>query len=125
MNRQFGFSDSYGTWTCTECGHMSGTTEQDIYESQEDYEYQKSVNEGSGFWGSIIKGVISGIGEISSDDEDTSDDDYTSSYSTIVNSTDESSISIFSKLSLMQSNKKLRNSSKKTLKAFLFTRRTY
>ena len=124
MNIQFGFSDSYGTWTCTECGHVNGTTEQDIYESQEDYEYQKSVNEGSGFFGSIIKGVISALGEISSDDEDTSDDDYTSSYSTIVNSTDKSSTSIFSKSSLMQFNKKEeRDLQKKRLKAFLFNKK--
>lgn len=130
MNSQYGFSDSYETWTCTECGHVNGTTEQDVYESQEDYEYQKSVNEESGFWGAIIKGVISGIGEMSSDDEDTSDDedisddDYTSSYSTKANSTNESSTFIFSNSTLMQSNKNVEKVlRKKRLKAFLFNKK--
>lgn len=38
LNRQPGFSDSYDSWTCTECGHSNGTTEDDIYDSREDYE---------------------------------------------------------------------------------------
>lgn len=123
MNRQYGFSDSYGTWTCTECGHVNGTTEEDIYESQEDYENQKSVNEWSGFFTSIVKGVISGIGEISSDDKDTADD-YTSSDYTKANSTDESSASIFSEKSLMQSHKKADRALRiKRLKAFFFSKK--
>ena len=32
LNRQFGFSDSDGTWTCTNCGHINGITEEDIIE---------------------------------------------------------------------------------------------
>ena len=30
LNRQSGFSDSYGSWQCTNCGHINGTTEDDI-----------------------------------------------------------------------------------------------
>lgn len=30
LNRQYGFSDSYGSWTCTDCGHNNRTTEDDI-----------------------------------------------------------------------------------------------
>lgn len=30
LNRQYGFSDSYGSWTCTECGHTNGITADDI-----------------------------------------------------------------------------------------------
>lgn len=41
LNRQEGFSDSYESWTCTECGHTNGTTEDDIYDSKDDYERQQ------------------------------------------------------------------------------------
>ena len=30
LNRQDGFTDSYGSWRCTECGYVNGTTEDDI-----------------------------------------------------------------------------------------------
>lgn len=38
LNRQSGFSDSCGTWRCRECGFVNGITEDDIYESEEDYQ---------------------------------------------------------------------------------------
>lgn len=44
LNRQSGFSDSCGTWTCTECGHTNGITEDDIYDSKEDYQYYKTTS---------------------------------------------------------------------------------
>lgn len=37
LNRQSGFSDGCGSWTCTECGYNNGTTEDDIFDSEESY----------------------------------------------------------------------------------------
>ena len=68
LNKQSGFSDDYGTWTCTECGHTNGTTEDDIYESEEDYQYQKTVNATADFISSVVTGIISGIADGSSED---------------------------------------------------------
>lgn len=38
LNRQCGFSDSYGSWTCTECGHHNRISEDDIV-SEEQIEF--------------------------------------------------------------------------------------
>ena len=75
LNRQSGFSDSYGTWTCTECGHTNGTTEDDIYESEEDYQYHKTVDAAVDFIGSVVSGIMSGIANASSEDDDEEDED--------------------------------------------------
>ena len=75
LNQQSGFSDSYGTWTCTECGHTNGTTEDDIYESEEDYQYHKTVDAAVDFIGSVVSGIISGIANASSEDNDEEDDE--------------------------------------------------
>ena len=37
LNRQLGFSDSCGSWTCTECYHTNPINEDEIYESEDDY----------------------------------------------------------------------------------------
>ena len=76
LNKQSGFSDGYGTWTCTECGHTNGTTEDDIYESEEDYQYQKTVNATADFISSVVTGIISGIADGSSEDDEDEDLDY-------------------------------------------------
>lgn len=34
LNKQYGFSDSYGTWTCTECGHTNGISEDEIIDGK-------------------------------------------------------------------------------------------
>lgn len=44
LNRQDGFSDSYGSWICTECGYANSITEDDIYDSEEDYLNHKNSN---------------------------------------------------------------------------------
>lgn len=80
LNRQSGFSDSYGTWTCTECGHTNGTTEDDIYESEEDYQYHKTVDAAVDFIGSVVSGIISGIANASSEDDDEEADEDEDSY---------------------------------------------
>ena len=85
LNKQSGFSDIYGSWTCTECYHENGTTEDDIYESKEDYEYQKTVSEWSGVVSSIFSNVFSGLGNSSNhedDEDDNSSADYTPRSST-------------------------------------------
>ncbi len=75
LNRQSGFSDSYDTWTCTECGHVNGTTEDDIYESEDDYKYQKTVDAAVDFVGSIVSGIISGVSSALSEEDDEDEDD--------------------------------------------------
>lgn len=42
LNRQDGFNDWCGTWTCTECGYENRISEDEIYESEEDYQSSKS-----------------------------------------------------------------------------------
>ena len=42
LNRQTGFSDLYDSWICTECGHSNSITDNEIYESREDYERQRN-----------------------------------------------------------------------------------
>lgn len=37
LNKQSGFSDIYDSWTCTNCYHTNGTTEDDIFDSEEAY----------------------------------------------------------------------------------------
>lgn len=41
LNKQSGFDDSLPYWDCTECGHRNEISEDQIYESQEDYENSK------------------------------------------------------------------------------------
>ena len=43
LNKQSGFSDYFETWTCTECGYINNISEDEIYESKEDY-YAKKVS---------------------------------------------------------------------------------
>lgn len=38
LNTQRGFNDSCGTWCCTKCGHENPISENEIYESAEEYE---------------------------------------------------------------------------------------
>jgi ssDNA-binding Zn-finger/Zn-ribbon topoisomerase 1 len=37
LNKQVGFSDSYGSWTCTECYHTNSINVDEIYESEDEY----------------------------------------------------------------------------------------
>ena len=41
LNKQSGFYDSCETWYCTECGHANRISEDEIYESEEDYQKSK------------------------------------------------------------------------------------
>lgn len=45
LNKQSGFSDIYSSWTCTECGHENRISEDEIYESEEDYQNSKKNDE--------------------------------------------------------------------------------
>lgn len=42
LNSQPGFSDWGDTWTCSECGHENRISEEDIYESEEEYQVSKN-----------------------------------------------------------------------------------
>lgn len=41
LNKQSGFTDSCESWRCTECGHKNRITEDEVYDSEEDYERDK------------------------------------------------------------------------------------
>ena len=41
LNKQSGFTDSCESWRCTECGHKNRITEDEVYDSEEDYECDK------------------------------------------------------------------------------------
>ena len=45
LSKQSGFYDSCGTWYCTECGHANRISEDEIYESEEDYQKSKKEYE--------------------------------------------------------------------------------
>ena len=56
LDDQIGFDPSNGTWTCTECGHINGITDDDILENEhtcpncganlkKKYDYSKYSNE--------------------------------------------------------------------------------
>lgn len=61
LSKQSGFSDDCRTWQCTECGHINDISEDEIYESRQDYESQQ----------------YEGCRESSDDDDyDDDDDDY-------------------------------------------------
>lgn len=42
LNDQPGFTDWGGSWRCTKCGHTNGTTEDDIFSSEEEYQAYRS-----------------------------------------------------------------------------------
>lgn len=42
LNKQDGFDDWCGTWICTECGHENRISEDEIYESEDDYQERRS-----------------------------------------------------------------------------------
>ncbi len=44
LNRQSGFNDWRDTWTCTECGYENCISEDQIYESEEEYLNSRSVS---------------------------------------------------------------------------------
>ena len=83
LNKQFGFSCCFDTWTCTECGFENSLSEDEIYESEEDYQIHKELQ---GFGSSILTNLFkSAIASYSSDNyenddeddcEDDDDDDY-------------------------------------------------
>lgn len=42
LNKQSGFSDYFSSWICSECGFTNTISEDEIYESEEDYERSKA-----------------------------------------------------------------------------------
>ena len=37
LNEQLGFDDNYDEWECTECGYVNSISEDNIYESEEEF----------------------------------------------------------------------------------------
>lgn len=84
LNKQSGFSDWCSTWTCTECGHTNSISEDEIYDSEADYQRQNNEDDyGGGILGALAKGFVEGMQEAVSnynsscneDDEDDEEDD--------------------------------------------------
>ena len=44
LNKQEGFDDSCGSWKCKKCGHINPINEDEIYESEEDYQNSKILH---------------------------------------------------------------------------------
>lgn len=61
LEDQFGFDPDSGHWTCTECGHTNNLSEDEIYESEEDYQNSKNDDYGGSLFGAIAKGFVDGI----------------------------------------------------------------
>ena len=45
LNKQLGFYDSCGTWYCTECGNANSINDNEIYESEKEYQSQRPIYE--------------------------------------------------------------------------------
>ena len=45
MNGQPGFTTSSGWWTCTECGYENDVSPDNVYESEEDYEASRELED--------------------------------------------------------------------------------
>lgn len=80
LNKQSGFSDWYGTWTCTECGYTNNISEDEIYDSEEDYQANRTSRSNMVY--SILKLINTGIhiyanaiGVNVNDDEDEDEDE--------------------------------------------------
>ena len=78
LNKQSGFEDWYSSWTCTKCGHVNSISEDEIYESEEDYERHKNEDKSTGsFLGDLAVAAVDGVFEgINSFLSGESDDDY-------------------------------------------------
>ena len=43
LNRQEGFTDLHGSWRCSECGQVNPISEEEIYESEEEYQVYRDT----------------------------------------------------------------------------------
>ena len=44
LNKQIGFSEIYDEWVCDQCGHENHISEDEIYDSREEYEFHQLVD---------------------------------------------------------------------------------
>ncbi len=44
LNKQSGFYDGCGTWSCTECYHTNNISENEIYDSEEEYHRKQNID---------------------------------------------------------------------------------
>lgn len=44
LNKQYGFYDACESWACEECGYINSISEEEIYDSEEDYQASRSDN---------------------------------------------------------------------------------
>lgn len=79
LNTQYGFDDEEDEWECTECGHVNHLSEDEIYESEEDWEAHRRAERIGSFVGDMFSAFVAGSSsnrDDASDDEDDSDDEY-------------------------------------------------
>lgn len=85
LNKQDGFSDIYGSWTCAECGYNNSITEDDIIDNNDDVAYKIGKTIGQGLVG-VVSGILSSAinpnkNELENNNEDeTYEDDENEEY---------------------------------------------
>ena len=70
LNKQSGFDEDYSSWICRECGHENSLSEDEIYESEADYQKDKEFKEKHWFLNAVLSGISEGLSSESSDEED-------------------------------------------------------
>lgn len=80
LNKQFGFSCYLDTWTCTECGFTNNLSEDEIYESEEDYQIHKESLRYSSILTDLFKSIIASYNSEEDDDDDDEKNDEDDEY---------------------------------------------
>ena len=71
LSKQDGFSDFYSSWRCEECGHINPINEDEIYDSEEEYQHQRRSKTNT--FGSFVD-LLGRVADALDVDEE--DDDY-------------------------------------------------
>lgn len=75
LNKQSGFYDGCGTWSCTECYHTNNISEDEIYDSQEDYQSQQGGETNAFDSFMDLFGRVADAINIDDEDDDSGDED--------------------------------------------------
>lgn len=129
LNKQSGFSDNYDTWKCKECYHLNIISEDEIYESEEDYQKLKmSVDQSD--CNNLQKNFYSDDREEEEDNDDDEWDEKDCEDDDCDNEEDieelNYSTTIYNERDLKKSETRKKNNNelrKKRIKAFLFNRK--
>ena len=73
LNKQRGFYDGCGTWSCTECYHANSISEDEIYDSEEEYQHAKNSNT-NGF--DSFVDLLGRVADAINADDDCDEDEY-------------------------------------------------